>query len=152
MKRAALLFFALLGCSKSSESTPPEPDAGKTVNIEGTLALDIRQTVAVKITPAGDLDLTFGEGEFGFFDPNSQLHGKAATEAFPEASTVLYTASFALPPRASSPCATQPIALHLSLSRRAQNARVGGGITVYCGDSKVPARVFRLSGDLPLPG
>jgi hypothetical protein len=65
---------------------------------------------------------------------------------------VLTTASFSLPARTSSPCAAQPITLHLSLSRRGQNARVGGGITAYCGDSKIPARVFRLSGDLPLPG
>ncbi|MGZ3422867.1 MAG: hypothetical protein ACXVEE_33715 [Polyangiales bacterium] len=151
MKRAVLLFL-VLGCSKSTESPAPEQDAAKTVNIEGTLAVDIRQTVAVKITPAGDLDLVFGDGEFGFFDPNSQLHGKAATEKFPEASMVLYTASFSLPARASSPCAAQPISLHLSLSRRAENARVGGGLTAYCGDSKVPARVFRLTGDLPLPG
>lgn len=150
--RHALLLIFLLGCSKTDEAPAPDPDAGKTVNIEGTLAVDIRQSVAVKITPAGDLDLVFGDGDFAFFDPNSQLHGKAATEPFPEASMVLYTATFSLPARASSPCGTQPITLHLSLSRRAQNARVGGGITAYCEGSKVPARVFRLSGDLPLPG
>jgi hypothetical protein len=150
--RAALLVALMVGCSKTDDAPAPDPDAGKTVNIEGTLAVDIRQTVAVKITPAGELDVTFGEGDFAFFDPATALHGKAVTEPFPEASMVLYTATFSLPARASSPCASAPITLHLSLSRRGQNARVGGGITAYCGDSKIPARVFRLSGDLPLPG
>jgi len=154
---ASIASIALVGCS--NDETPPV-DAGSNV-VAGTLAVDIRQTVDVALTPGGesgastfDAVLAFGDGDFQYFDAQTTFHATVTAETFPEAQATMYAATFSAPARASSPCADQPLSLALSLVRRGNNARVGGGLTVYCGEGKtsgVPARVFRLTGDLPLP-
>jgi hypothetical protein len=161
MKR---LFFAsvccsalLVACSKDDGGSNGQ-DAKSNV-VAGTLAVDIRQTVDVALTPKGDgvnFDgtLTFGDGDFQYFDAQTVFHIAVAQSNFPEAQTSMYAATFSAPARASNPCADQPLSLALSLVRRGSNARVGGGVTIYCGEgetSGIPARVFRLTGDLPLP-
>ena len=157
------LFFAgvccaslLAACSHDDGSNGAQ-DTGTNV-IAGTLAVDIRQTVDVSLTPRGDgaLDgaLSFGDGDFQYFDAHTAFRGVVSVSTFPEAQTSMYAAIFAAPARTSSPCADQPLTLALSLVRRGTNARVGGGLTIYCGDGKtsgVPARILRLTGDLPLP-
>lgn len=156
-----LLFLSsccILSVSCSKSDATPAFDAKSNV-VTGTLAVDIRQTVDVTLTPrasSADFDaaLVFGDGDFQYFDAHGTLRGVVTAEPFPEAQMTMYVATFSAPPRASSPCADQPITLTLSLVRRGSNARVGGGLTAYCGANKtsgVPARVLRLNGDLPLP-
>lgn len=151
MKRLLLLACGLLGaaCSKSSDAPANPVDD----SIKGTLEAEIRLTVDVTITKAGDVTLVLGEGDFGVLDANTRLSAKGAIEALPEADVTMYTAVFSAPKRSKGPCGEQPMTLALSLLRRGGNARVGGGLTAYCGASAtgVPARLLRLSGDLPIP-
>lgn len=159
MKRLMLLLaLAAAGCSLKENPQAGGDDAKSNV-VAGTLAVDIRQSVTVTLTPSAssattfDGDLAFGEGDFQLFDAGTHLHGTVTAEAFPEAALTMYVATFAAPAHAG-PCGSQPITLQLSLTRRGTNARVGGGLTAYCGAGKtsgIPARVFRLTGDLPLP-
>jgi hypothetical protein len=154
MKRVLLLgvLFSLGGCP--ANTTPnPAPKA-----MIGTLSVELRQTVDVSFTPRIGQDgldavLAFGDGDFDVFDAHTTLRGSVTVESFPEAQLSLYVATFSAPARAGGPCGDQPMTLALSLERRQSNARVGGGLTVYCGASKasgVPARILRMSGDLPL--
>lgn len=147
MKRAVLVSFALLvGCGKS--------DAAPDTSIKGTLAVEIRMAVDVTLVPGGDVTLAFGDGDFGVVDAGTKLSARVLVERLPEAGTTMYNAVFAAPKRSGSPCGDQPMTLALSLIRRGENDRVGGGLTAYCGSgvtSGTPARILRLSGSLPLP-
>jgi len=163
MSRAVLAIACAMACASlvascSKDDAGGGPDTKSNV-VAGTLAVDIRQTVDVALTPRGDgvkFDgvLTFADGDFQYFDAHAVMQGAVTLSTFPEAQTSMYAATLSAPARASSPCADQPLTLALSLVRRGSNARVGGGLTVYCGSGKtsgVPARVLRLTGDLPLP-
>lgn len=149
MKRL-ILACLLVACSKSSEQPASPSDAA--TGIRGTLAVEIRQTVDVTISPAAQITLAFGEGDFGVLEPNTKFTVNGAIEPLPEASATMYTATWAAPKRSAGPCGEQPMTFALSLVRRGQNTRVGGGLTAYCGPNAtgVPARVLRLSGDLSL--
>lgn len=141
------------GCGKgddasSSGGTPPG-------TMQATLAVEIRDTADVTIVPRGSdataVTLAFSAG-YGLFDPAAPLSAPGRIEAFPEAGMTLYTARFSAPAVASGPCGAQPVSLALALTRRGRNARVGGGLTAYCGAdtwSGVPARIVRIAGDLP---
>lgn len=163
--RASILAWVLAGacalaaCGKD-EDTPTAPYA------YGTLAVDVRQSVEVKLSHpvvagAGgaldgiDVELKFAPGDFGLFDAATPLTARGRVEAFEEAAMTMITARFSLPARASSPCGAQPISASLALTRRAGHARVAGGLTFYCGAGTfagVPKKVLRLSGELPLGG
>lgn len=164
--RAALLMLAALatGATACGKSEPaPTPPLAK-----ATLAVEIRQSVDVTLANASknadgsgllgeggvDVDLVFARtGDYAFFDASQAFHARGRVEPFAEADASMLTARFSLPARASSPCGAQPLSLSLALMRRGTNARVGGGLTVYCGAevwSGVPKRLFRISGELPL--
>lgn len=152
---AALL--ATSGCGKDDD-TPAAPYA------IGTLAVDIRQSVDVKLShPSAtsasgaldgvDVELKFAAGDWPLFDASQTLSARGRVEAFEEAAMTMITARFSLPARSGSPCGDQPISASLALTRRGKNARVGGGLTFYCGQgvwAGVPKKILRLSGDLPL--
>jgi hypothetical protein len=164
--RTKLIALALLslgavsianGCGKDAD-TPTAPYA------YGTLAVDIRQSVVVKLSHPGtasasgaldgvDVELTFAAGDWPLFDASQPLSARGRIEAFEEAAMTMITARYALPARKGSPCGDQPISASLALTRRGKNARVGGGLTFYCGQgvyAGVPKAILRFSGDLPL--
>lgn len=157
MNRPLALALALVscapvfGCSKNSDVPPPAADAG---GLGGTFAIDIRGSIDVTMKQSGDaleVELVGRDMDFaGFFSAEEKLHAIGRVERFPEADLTLYTGIVSLPARAASACGVQPITMALSLSRRGQNARLGGGLTAYCGDRAVgvPQRVFRISGSL----
>jgi hypothetical protein len=154
MTRRALLLvpaaLALAGCFVD-DTPPPAPP---TTTIEGDLAIEIRDGAHVKLTIAGsdltaEVALTRG---FGFAPPS--LSGTGRVEAFGEAGTTLYTARFDAPAIYDGPCGGKDVSLALSLHRRREDARVGGSLVAYCGKGVwhgVPAKVLRVSGELPLP-
>lgn len=156
--RAALVLSALLlaGCSEEEKITPVPQLRAYT----GTLAVDIRgaAAVAIAIEPDGAVAVTVQPDMTGaqdLLDPSTKLSAPGTVEAFPEAQGELYTAKFSAPARAGSPCGDEAISLALSLFRRGKGDHVGGSLTAYCGMDRfhgVPARVLRLSGDLPKSG
>ena len=148
----AMCSVAALACSKSNDAPPPAADAGAGLN--GTFAIDIRGSIDITMKETGDaleVDLVGRDMDFaGFFAAEEKLHANGRVERFPEADFTLYTGTISLPARPASACGEGPITMALSLSRRGQNARLGGGLTVYCGDraAGIPKRVFRISGSL----
>jgi hypothetical protein len=122
----------------------------------GTLAVDTRDsadvTLGVRPDKSVDVSMTLRGQGFGFVQADAPLTAKGKLEAFPEAGMDLYVAKWSLPKGAGGPCGQGPTSLALSLTRRGGNNRVGGSLTAYCGKDTyfgVPARVLRLSGDLP---
>jgi hypothetical protein len=149
---AALAAVTLAGCF----SDDPLPAATKPLVLHGALAIDIRETASLAITLTGgdaEVAVTLTKG-YGVAPIGEPLQGQGHVEAFPEASMGLLTARFDAPADASGPCGAAPVSLALSLHRRGKDAHVGGSLTAYCGKGVwhgVPARLLRLSGDLPLP-
>jgi hypothetical protein len=152
MKRvlATAALLTLSGCGPDDRGVPPPP-----APIQGDLAVEIRDTAHVVLTGPGlDIQaaLTLSKG-YGLAPAGAEITGMGHVEAFPEADATLYTARIDAPPDPSGPCGAQPISLALSLHRRGKGAHVGGALTAYCGQGTwhgIPARVLRLSGDLPL--
>lgn len=152
---ALLLLAALaLPACADKEDLAPVPQGH---SYTGTLAVDIRGTAAISIDVAPDGSVTASIqpdmlGAGGVLDPSTKISAPGTIEPFPETSSEMYTAKFSIPARPDSPCGTTPISLGLSLVRRLGNSHVGGSLTAYCGADHfygVPARVLRLSGDLP---
>ena len=153
--RSALLVAALLlpCCSEQETITPVALGSA----YEGTLAVEIRGSAAVSIAtaPNGDVPVSVQPdmiGAAGLLDPSMKLSVPGRVEPFPETESELYTAKFSVPARNDGPCGASPMSLGLSLLRRGHNNHVGGSLTAYCGADRfsgVPARVLRLSGDLP---
>jgi hypothetical protein len=141
---ASLVAFA---CTDSTSIQPVRPA------YKGTLAVDIRGTVDVSLTPSDQgLDVTLASFQDGYalFDPKTPLTAKGRTETFAESpGWEMYTAKFATVPATGGACGDKPVSLALSLMRKDGNARVQGSLTAYCGTSYsgVPARVLRLTGD-----
>lgn len=132
----------------------PLPPVERPVVVEGDLAVDIRSSAHVTLSLTGDeLGATIAMDK-GFGVAPAGLEGKGTVERFPEARTVLYAARFDAPADLEGPCGAEPVSLALALHRRGDNTRVGGSLTAYCGAATwygVPAKVLRLSGDLPVP-
>lgn len=151
----ALASTTLLCACGNDETVTPVPQA-KTY--EGTLDVDIRGHAAVTITvpPSGapEIQLTVDSvNAAGLVDASTALKASGRVDAFPENDSVLYTAKFSQPALSGGPCGDQPVSLALSLHRRGTVTRVGGSLTAYCGKEHffgVPAKILRLSGDLPL--
>lgn len=150
-----LAALALAGCFQDEPLppgvTPPDP-----VVMSGDLETDIRDTTHVSLSITG-ADLTASLSVTRTFGvvPGAAISGAGHLESFPEAEMVMYTARFDAPADPSGPCGAQPISLSLSLRRRGQDAHVGGVLAAYCGKDTwhgVPARMIRLTGDVPLPG
>jgi hypothetical protein len=78
------------------------------------------------------------------------LAARGRRERFPETGTELFTATFTAAPSPSGACGADPVTLALSLHHRPPNRRFGGSLAAYCGTKAagVPARIFRLAGDL----
>src|SRR5205823_795735 len=85
----------------------------------GTLAIDIRDQLAVTVAPRGDgaadVALTFQGAGLGLFDAAAPLVAAGRVEPFPEAGLVLYTGRFRAAPAPGGPCGAQPVSLALSL-------------------------------------
>jgi hypothetical protein len=154
MRNATLLglaVFILPACA--DEIVNPAPGDGI---YEGTLAVEIRgsATISIATRAGGAVDITLKPDEIGasgILDPAVSLAMSGRVEAFPETGSELYTAKASLPSPAGGPCGSDPMSLALSLHRRGNNSRVGGALTVYCGEGRfygVPARVLRLSGEI----
>lgn len=148
-----ILAAAHISACADDESVAP---VGGSKTVKGTLDVDIRAaSIDVSIEPASSseetqvaLQITKG---YGLLPAGSQISGAGRVEDLPEAKSLLYTARLEAPPDPAGPCGDQPVSLGLSLHRREANAHVGGSLTAYCGKSAwsgVPARVFRLAGDL----
>jgi hypothetical protein len=149
---AALAALTLAGCFGDD----PLPAVTKPAVLRGELAIDIRETARLVITSDGadaQVEVTLTKG-YGVAPVGAALVGNGHAEAFPEAGMGLLTARFDAPADLTGPCGAQPVSLALSLHRRGKDAHVGGSLTAYCGQGVwhgVPARLLRLSGDLPLP-
>jgi hypothetical protein len=150
MRRAGLLLlapFVAFACADSTTINPVRP------TYKGTLAVDIRGTVDVTLSPSDqgtDVTLASWHEGYALFDPTKPLTAKGRTEIFAESpGWEVYTAKFATVPPNGGACGTQPVSIAMSLARRDGNARVQGSLTAYCGISYsgVPARVLRLTGD-----
>ena len=142
------LAFAVVGCAQDDGSKSPQY-AG-TLDVDVTHAADV--VVDARAAGAASVKVTFKDSGFGLADPGATLSAEGRIENFPEAGLSLVTARFALPARADGPCGAQPVSLALSLSRRGESRRVGGGMMAYCGSDVTygtPARVLRMTGDLP---
>lgn len=145
-----LAAFAATGCY-IDDPLPPVP---KPKVIEGDLAVDIRSQAHLVLSITGDELAATVHLDKGFGVASASLEGKGAVERFPEAALVLYTARFEAPADPTGPCGDQPVSLALSIQRRGKNTHVGGSLAAYCGAAVghgVPARMLRLSGDLPVP-
>jgi hypothetical protein len=149
MKRflPALVLVWVSACDAEKEAPGP---------IEGTLQIEVLDTVDVRIEPAvGDamqVTVTAPIG-FGLMPEGTPLTADGFSEPIPETGDTLYTAKIAAPATPGGPCGDQPVSLALSLHRQGQNATVLGGISAYCGADTwygVPARVLRIAGPLPL--
>jgi len=155
LRSALVVMTLLLLPSCSEEETITKAPQGRAY--EGTLSLELRGSAAVSIAiaPDGNVTVTLKPdmiGAAGLLDPLAMLSAPGKVEPFPETESELYTAKFSVPVRPGSPCGASPISLGLSLLRRGRNDHVGGSLTAYCGQDRfygVPARVLRLSGDLP---
>jgi hypothetical protein len=148
---SCIIAFAVAACAQDDDSKSPQY-AG-TLDVDVTHAADV--VVDARAAGAASVRVTFKDSGFGLADPGATLSAEGRIEAFPEAGLSLVTARFALPARTDSPCGAEPISLMLSLSRRGENKRVGGGMTAYCGRDLAygtPARVLRITGDLPRRG
>jgi hypothetical protein len=148
--KAVALAGALLGGGCDQAGTEVRPPAS-----HGTLAVEIIDTADVTLQPTvdGALDVTLVfQSDYGLFDPSSPLVGRVRLDAYPEVDRVAYTARLSAPAYPQGACGAAPLSLALSLTRRAANAHVGGGLAVYCGDGVFagePQRILRLAGDLP---
>lgn len=151
----AAMSIALLGACSPLEPTPIPASASPSLPMKGDLAVDIRETASLTLSGSDALDaaLTLTKG-YGVAPAGTELRGKGHVEDFPEAGSTLYSARFDAPADGAGPCHDQPVSLALSVFRRGNDAHVGGSLTAYCGKDVwhgLPARVLRLSGDLPLP-
>ncbi len=143
---------SVVGCGDDQKSTSV-PDK----KFSGSLAVDIKGSANVELIehPDETIDVTLnvqGREATGLIDFATTYSAKGTIEVFPEANTILYVAKFSAPAMTNGPCASEPISWALSLERRGKNARVGGSLTAYCGKETfygVPARVLRLTGELP---
>jgi len=148
----AMAALTLAGCFTDD----PLPAVARPQVLRGELACDIRETAKVVVTlsgPDAEVAVTLTKG-YGVAPVGSTLVAEGHVEAFPEAGMELFTTRFDAPADAGGPCGAQPVSLALSLHRRGKDAHVGGSLTAYCGKGVwhgVPARLLRLSGDLPLP-
>ncbi len=153
MKRLVWL-AGLAAATAGCWADDPLPKAPEVKTLAGTLAVDIRDTMAVELVITGgaiDASLTLSKS-FGV--AGGALRGSGTVEPFPEAGTTLYTAKIDAPADPTGPCKAAPISLALSLHRRGKDAHVNGSLTAYCGKGVwhgVPARLLRIGGDLP-PG
>jgi hypothetical protein len=123
--------------------------------LEGTLQIEVLDTVDVLIDPIGDeamkVTVTSRAG-FGLVPENTPLTADGYIEAMPETGDTLYTAKLSAPANPDGPCGDEPVSLALSLHRQGSNPAVLGGMSAYCGADTwygVPARVLRLAGPLP---
>jgi hypothetical protein len=130
--------------------------AAPLVGWSGTLDVDIRDAADVQLFDQGGdvlaVTLRFKSNGYQPLDPTTSFAASGRIEHLPEAATDLYVAKFSSPAIPSGPCGSQPMSLALSLARRANNPRVGGGLSIYCGPNQwsgVPVRILRLTGKLP---
>jgi hypothetical protein len=165
---AALGCGALAGCKSSDEEGTEATSVGGAAGsaggaggaaparqLQGMLDADILGQATVTIGELGGgaatarVALVRGHG---LLPDGTTLEGGGRIEAFPEASTTLYTAIFSAPAYPAGLCGEQPIGLALSLRRAGPNDRVAGGLSAYCGGDVrrgKPVRIVRLSGSLP---
>lgn len=151
---AALVALLSAGCGDEETNTPAP--AAKRTELSGALAVDIRGTADVKVIVSDDksaeVSVTLDDASAAGFAPAGQaLTATGRVEAFAEADSELVVAKFSAPADASGPCKDEPVSLALSLHRRGKAARTAGSLTAYCGKDRwhgVPARIFRLSGEL----
>jgi len=156
MVRWALLAlsFATVGCGQ--EETVPSPPVEQGRHYEGSLAVDIRGSASVSLDVGGDgvvkaavsLDEAAADGVLDWSKPLSFV---GQVEGFPENGSELYTGKASLGAFGQGVCGGEALSLGLALHRRGGNDRVGGSLSVYCGEGRffgVPGRIFRLSGDL----
>jgi hypothetical protein len=123
--------------------------------LAGTLAVDVRGAADVVISrgeaSATRVRVTLRDLDAGgLFAPPIELSGDGRVEPFPEGGLDLHTAKLSVPASGAGPCGAEGVSLALSLRRAPEHPHVGGALTAYCGDRfyGVPARVFRLSGEL----
>lgn len=138
---------ALAACSDDKAPAAKGPEAS-----EGTIAVEIRANARVTLEEKADdvlaVTMTMDQA-FDVVDPGAVFKADGRIERFPEAGMRMYTARFQPAARPGSPCGEgKAPTLALALNRRLENARVSGGLTVYC-DAR-PVRILRLAGDLPL--
>lgn len=125
------------------------------VVLSARLELDVRWTADVRLSLQGshvDASLTLSEPR-EVASPGVALLGAGDVHLYPEAGGTLYSAKFSAPAYPAGRCGSDPESLVLTLFRRGNNPRVAGGVAVYCGADKnsgTPARMLRLSGNLPL--
>lgn len=157
MKRASarrLSLTAALAAALSAAACTGGGGGEPEVRLSADLDLDIRATARVEIALRGaDLEasVTLGDG-MGVAPTGVPLEGRGRVHDFPEAGAVLYAARVSSPPVVDGPCASEPISLALTLRRANGNVRVAGGLAAYCGAgvwSGTPARILRLSGEMP---
>ncbi|MBW2453485.1 MAG: hypothetical protein JRI68_03195 [Deltaproteobacteria bacterium] len=124
--------------------------------LEGTLELELRDTVALTIEVADDGVTTavtlIPSAGFGVLQPDTPLSAPGRIETFAETGTTLYVAKLSAAPVSSGPCGTEPISIALSLHRQGDNDVVTGGLAAYCGANQwygVPAAMLRIAGTLP---
>ena len=135
----------VLACNKD-KIAPKGPE-----HAEGTIAIELRANAQLTLQEKADDALAVSmklDQPFDVFDPSATIVADGRIERFPEAGLRMYTAQFQSPPRAGSPCGDKPASVALALTRRLENARVSGALTVYC-EAK-PVKVLRLAGELPI--
>lgn len=145
---AFALIAVLAACGNDEQVPAPSGPV-----LSGDLDLDIRDKATVTIEADGEssrVTLTASKG-FGVLPQGVALTGAGSIERFPEADGTLYTARLSGPKTDGGPCGDQPVSIGFSLHRDESNARVSGGMAVYCGASVwhgTPVRMLRLAGSL----
>lgn len=159
MRRATSALGLALAASLAGCGDDPVPAAAGTAAVSayaGTLAADIRGAIEVRIDlgagRATTVDLRWGsDATLATLGGATGITGAGTREGLPEGNAELYTAKLSLPADPAGLCGAEPVALALSLVRSGSNRRAAGSLTAYCGDRHfgVPARIYRLSGELP---
>ncbi len=135
-------------------TSTPAPSSTPGVEMAARLDLDIRWTADVVLGVIGDevtAKVTLSDAR-GVAKAGVMLEGSGKVFDFPESDGLLYTARLVSPAVPGGRCAGQPVSMSLALFRRGTNARVAGGMAVYCGAgtwSGPPVRMLRLSGSMP---
>ena len=152
---SALALGALLAAGCADEPVAP-PAAGEPVILgwSGDLDAEIKAVAHVSLRRDGGalhVELGFAQLETKqLFDASVSFTADGRVVSLPETGSELFTATFSAAPSPPGPCGAEPVALALSLHRRAPNHRFGGSLAAYCGAEArgVPVRIFRLSGSL----
>jgi hypothetical protein len=133
----------------TSSTGSPEP----VVVLDATLDLELKETIQVTVTMAGDAVEVAIDPSRGYGIVSGALQGPGRIDAYPEADATGYVATFDGAAIGDGPCADEPVSLALSLHHDHDADVIAGGLTGYCGASTffgVPIiEPLRISGRVP---